>query len=140
MAKTAGIPALGANSAKPFKTLAAQSLAGLTPCATMPKASGLAIVGSAVSWHLVAVRVSLGVPPEKGGAGLENPSEYPVLYACQSASSSDGAGWQSVRVPWRAVRGGLRARRLGYSPVFETRTVRRLYLVALLSVLYGALP
>jgi hypothetical protein len=63
-----------------------------------------------------------------------------VLYACQSASSSDGAGWQSVRVPWRAVRGGLRARRLGYSPVFETRTVRRLYLVALLSVLYGALP
>jgi len=85
----------------------------------MPKASGLAIVGSAVSWHLVAVRVSLGVPPEKGGAGLENPSEYPVLYACQSASSSDGADWQSVRVPWRAVRGGLRARRLGYSPVFE---------------------
>jgi len=93
----------------------------------MPKASGLTIVGSAVSWHLAAARVSLGVPPEKGGAGLENPSEYPVLYACQSASSSDGAGWQSVRVPWRAVRGGLRARRLGYSPVFETRTVRRLY-------------
>ncbi|CAM0118453.1 hypothetical protein SMJ63A_110103 [Stenotrophomonas geniculata] len=48
MALTAGIPTLGANNAKPSKTVAAQSLAGLTPCATMPKASGLAIVGSAV--------------------------------------------------------------------------------------------
>ncbi len=80
MALAAGIPTLGANSAKPFKTVAAQSLAGLTPCATMPKASGLAIISTVVSWHLVAARVSLGVPPEKGGAGLENPSMY-QMYA-----------------------------------------------------------
>ncbi len=49
----------------------------------MPKASGLAIISPVVSWHLVAARVSLGVPPEKGGAGLENPSLY-QMYALAS--------------------------------------------------------
>lgn len=139
MTVAAGIPALGANSAKPFKTLAAQSLAGLTPCATMPKASGLAIVGSAVSWHLAAARVSLGVPPEKGGAGLENPCLCQLYALASRRHLLCGVGWQSVRVPWRAVRGGLRTRRSGIYRFSSPHRPPPL-LVALLSVLYGALP
>jgi len=82
----AGISVLGVKNAKAFKTIAAQSLDGLTQCAKMPKASALAVAGSAVSWHLAAARVSLGVPPKKGGAGLENPFLYQLYALCQPAS------------------------------------------------------
>ena len=139
MALAAGAPALGANSAKPFKNVAARSLAGLTPCATMPKASGLAIIRPVVSWHLVAARVSLGMPPEKGGAGLENPSMYQMYALAGRRHLLCGAGWQSVRVPWRAVRGDLRIRRSGTCRFSSPHRPPPL-LVALLSVLYGALP
>jgi len=45
------------------------------------------------------------VPPEKGGAGLENPSLYQMYALAGRRHLLCGAGWQSVRVPWRAVRG-----------------------------------
>ena len=66
-----------------------------------------------------------------------------VVYACQPAPPLRGAGWQSVRVPWRAVRGGacLHAP-AGFhrSPVFAATHRPPPFPVALLSVLHGALP
>jgi len=135
----AGAPALGANSAKPFKTVAAQSLAGLTPCATMPKASGLAIVSPAVSWHLAAARVSLGVPPEKGGAGLENP-RLCQLYALVSRRHLRvaPAGNPFAFHGGRCV-GAFGPAGLAFTGFRATHRPPPLS-VALLSVLYGALP
>ena len=62
----------------------------------------------------------------KSVAGLRTP-ELMLMYALASRL-------------WRAVRGGLRARRTDINPVFEPRTVRHFYGWRLPIALHGALP
>ncbi|KAG1394948.1 hypothetical protein G6F59_014093 [Rhizopus arrhizus] len=46
------------------------------------------------------------MPPEKGGRDCK--PELQRVLRLPAGAASRGAGWHSVRVPWRAVRGGVR--------------------------------
>lgn len=72
-----------------------------------------------VSWHLATMRVHLGVPPEKGGAGLENPSMYQMYALASRRHRLCGAGWQSVRVSMAGGAWGSSDPPVWYIPVFE---------------------
>ncbi len=126
-------------SLTPAETTAPQGFCHARAMQQCRKRQHLRPLRPTVSWHLATMRVHLGVPPEKGGAGLENPSMYQMYALAGRRHLSCGAGWQSVRVLWRAVRGDLRIRRSGTYRFSSPHRPPPL-LVALLSVLYGALP
>ena len=90
---------------KMLETIAPQSIRADYSVKQCRKRQHLRPLRTAVSWPPPARRVHLGMPPDTGGAGLENPSESQRVSACQPAPPSSGAGWQSVRVLWRTVRG-----------------------------------
>lgn len=59
------------------------------------------------------------MPPEKGGAGLENPSMYQMYALASRRHRLCGAGWQSVRVSMAGGAWGSSDPPVWYIPVFE---------------------
>lgn len=124
----------------PAETTAPQGFCHACSMQQCRKRQHLRPLRSTVSWHLATMRVHLGMPPEKGGAGFESPLSNLVFCACQPAPPF---GWRRLAIRSRSMAGGAWGSSDPPDWVFtgfrDTHRPPPLS-VALLSVLYGALP
>lgn len=111
----------------PAETTAPQGLCHACAMQQCRKRQHLRPLRPTVSWHLATMRVHLGMPPEKGGAGLENPSMYQMYALCQPAPPFV---WRRLAIRSR-FHGGRCVGIFGSAGLvhtgFRARTVRHLY-------------